>query len=886
MNQRPFSTRRSAAATLAGAAAATLVALSAISLQAAEVEAYTGRPFGVGRVTFAVASDGPVVPSEDERFTVESSDGRVLYPVLMDQPGRRLLRQLLEIESPRSETYYFLFRGDEPLDLNVFAPSRQALRVTPQTNPAAHRALLDQWWREYGNRWKSSRQNPQFPPVVENFLTVNLARRLGKPLPEPQGGLLALFTPKKTVWDELLLSESRQLAIDESLLAAAPPAAEGPQPLPPPMPWYDLVADDDVSGVEVEPIAAHVPAEAFYVRFGNFTNYLWFRNLSRKWQGDLANMILRRAIDRGGAKRIEQQLSLQESVLAQFLGPQVIEDVAMLGLDPFLSDGAAVGILFQAKNTPLLAQDLVRQRRTALAKFSDAVESTVRIADRDVSLIATPGGEVRSYYIADGDFHLVTTSKRLAQRFLLAGQGQQPLSASSGFRMVRARLTTDRTDAVFAYVGPEFFRELTSPAVWIESQRRARSAREGKLLTLARLQATAEAAAATTREELIAAGLLPAGFGERSDGSRLVENDGEVADSLRGKPGLFFPASEVEVGSVSSAESAAYRAFSSRFRQEVGQTPPIGVAISRVPLGEGGGESLSIDLVAAPLKDVKLGRLPDALGEPAVQRVPPVDGDLVHAEFVLDSPLPLSAGGEPHHLFLGVRDFRSPLVVERGRLAPGAPPAELVRMYVGAWPKPGGLLKFVLGEPTARDVEPTPGPSDTWQARRDDFLLISFKPDVVQQVLPQLATVDAEAPAQAWVDVADLTGTELSHTANALGYARSREASVAACRLMNTLSNQLRVPRDQARDVAERLMDGRFVCPLGGKYELTDVEGGAAQWTSTAIALQNRFLLAAPPEDFQLALLTWFLGLRAEMRLDADELTAHVEVDMAKSAVP
>ncbi|MBA3481681.1 MAG: hypothetical protein H0T51_07690 [Pirellulales bacterium] len=861
-------------------------ALTASHLEAAEVEAYSGAPFGVGRVTFGVSSDGPVVPLEDERFTVEAADGRVLYPVIMEQPTRRLLRRLLEIESPRSVTIYFLFRGDEPFKLKAFSPSEQTVSVTPRANPQGHRALLDQWWREYGNRWKDLRQDPQFPPVAENYLAANMARRLGFTLPEPSSGLFAAFAPKKTVWDELLITEAHQLTLDQSLLSDNQQDDKTPQPLPPPMPWYELAAAEDFSGAAVEPIAAHVPAEAFYLRFGNFTNYLWFRNLSRKWQGDLGNMIMRRGIERASTKRIEQQLSLKESVLGQFLGPQVISDVAIIGLDPYLDQGAAIGILFQAKNTPLLTQDLIRQRRAALTKFPDATETTVRIAERDVSLIATPSGEVRSYYIADGDFHLVTTSKRLAQRFILAGQGEQPLAASVGFLGVRQRLAMDRPDAVFAYVSPEFFRELTSPAIWIESQRRARAAREAKVLTLARLQATAEAVAATTRNELIAAGLLPTGFGARADGGELAESEKGFADSVHGTPGLFLPVSEMEVAAVTAEEAAAYRDFSNRFRQEVGQTPPIGIAVSRVPLPDGDGESLSIDVVATPLKDVKLGKIPDSLGDPSDQRVAPVEGDIIHAEFVLDSPLPLGAAAEPHHLFFGIRDFRSPLVVEHGRLAPGAPTAELIRMYVGTWPKPGGLFKLFFGEPTAQGPEPVQGLQDTWQARQDDFLLISFKPDVVKQVLPQLRMTPAAEPGQVWIDVAELAGSELSRTVSALGYMRSRDASVAACRLMNTLANQLHVPREECREVAEQLMDGKFVCPLGGEYQLVEVAGGAPMWTSTAITPQNRFLLTAPPENFELPLLSWFRGLRAEARLEDDEIIGHIEIDTAKSAMP
>ncbi len=134
--------------------------------------------------------------------------------------------------------------------------------------------------------------------------------------------------------------------------------------------------------------------------------------------------------------------------------------------------------------------------------------------------------------------------------------------------------------------------------------------------------------------------------------------------------------------------------------------------------------------------------------------------------------------------------------------------------------------------------------------------------------------------------MADLTGTQLSGVVNALGYSRSREASVAACRLMNNLANQLHVPRDRCREIGEELVDGEFVDPLGGEYQVVEVLGGQPAWTSTALAPQNQFLLTQPPADFQLPALTWFKGLRGQLRLDEAALSGHVEIDMAKSAVP
>jgi hypothetical protein len=39
---------------------------------------------------------------------------------------------------------------------------------------------------------------------------------------------------------------------------------------------------------------------------------------------------------------------------------------------------------------------------------------------------------------------------------------------------------------------------------------------------------------------------------------------------------------------------------------------------------------------------------------------------------------------------------------------------------------------------------------------------------------------------------------------------------------MNSLSTQLHVPPEQARELAEELVSGTFKCPLGGDYVLAD----------------------------------------------------------------
>ncbi len=868
-----------------------LLALGQYAQAAPRWEAYAGEPFGVGRVTVDVVRGEPALPLSDERFTVVEAGGRALYPVLKKAPVRRIIRRLLEIETPASVSIYFLFQGGEPYELQTYAPSKELISITPKRNPRAHRQLMDQWWNEYSGRLKNLQRDPEFPPVVENFITATLAWRLERKMPEAPSGLLPWNKKKVTAWDELFAGETYRLQLDRELAGGLPTQQQGDlQPLPNPIAWSPpSFSSEDLDEVPVEAIAAHVPEECFYLRFGTFTNYLWFRDLNKKWQGDLQNMILRRGIDSRAAQRIQQQLSLRESALAKILGPQVIEDVAIVGLDFDLAHGAAIGILFQAKNSFLLARDLNSKRREALEKFPDATETEVKIAEHDVSLIASPDGKVRSYYAQDGDFHLVTTSRSLVERFFRAGGGERSLALSDGFRHARRELPLERHDAVFAYVSSAFFQQWCAPENRIESRRRLRSDRELKLLELARFMAVAEGIPPAGHEDLIRAGLLPNGFGQRADGSQLQEDDGGGLDTRRGQSGYFLPLADMEeVDGASAEEVAAFRRFSARLREDIGQLSPLAAGIRRVPRGEnpGGHETMVADVRLLHTTGMKLGSWTKNLGEPNSERLAPVPDDVGSFEAVLDIPVPLIGGEkQPHHLFGGLRDFRSPLTVGRGVIKPDAPTTELIRGYLGAWPRPG-ILEIFGGRSPTTGVEPEQVGEQVWQAGRDEFLLLSFKPDVIEKVLPQLAIEPAERPAQIRLRIDDLTGKQIAETINALGYGRARETSAAASRLMNTLANQLHVPRPDCREVAERLVDGHFVCPLGGEYQLFEPPSGLLVWASSALPEANRFLLTDVPDDFQLPMLGWFRGLHGELHMADREMAIHLEIDLATGAIP
>src|SRR4051812_42384684 len=369
------------------------------------------------------------------------------------------------------------------------------------------------------------------------------------------------------------------------------------------------------------------------MRFGNFPNYLWYRDFMRHWQGDLGNMLVNQSIDRNNSERFQQQIAVGETKIARVMGPTVVHDVAIIGLDPYMRDGAAMGILFQANNSALLKNNLSGQRLDAKAQHQDAVEETVRIANHDVSYMHTPDGRLRSFYAIDGDFHLVASSRRLIERFYEAALGNNSLAASTEFADCRAAMPLTRDDTLFLFAPAAFFQDLASPHYRIELDRRLRSIGEMRSLTIAQLAANVEHRDAKSVDQLIAAELLPSGFARRTDGSKLMEvpapadknaairtkrtplasdlSNATFRDSLRGDPGWMTPIPDVPVERITPTESRRLADFQRGLRNDVGNLAPVCLALKRMDSpARKGWDRITADVRVAPFSQMPIARWP------------------------------------------------------------------------------------------------------------------------------------------------------------------------------------------------------------------------------------------------------------------------------------
>ncbi len=855
---------------------------------AAQVEAVAGQPFGVARISLPLPPEDVGLATAPSVYSASAADGRALYPAF----SQGFLRRLFGDGGPPPDrlTVSFLFRGSRPFDVTVRTPTPQIVRVNPRTVASRVQSrILRRWWLDYNAMFREQMRSEDHPPIVATYLTAMLARRLNLPAPfvsrwtsgedvsETRHSLEIIAGLERRRIDRL-----REVVGGSGSGPAVGPDADTLLPIPDGPRWRAPQAEPANDTVEIEAIAGHVPEECLYVRFGSFSNYLWLDDLLRQYGGDLSNLITARGFRPNLSERIQNQLAVKQSALAKILGPQVISDMALIGRDTFMREGAAVGILFEAR-IPVLGVDLSRQRADALQREKErgATEERIQIAGHPVSFVSTPDNRLRSFYAVDGNYHLVTTSRAIVERFYAAGQGDRPLGASPQFRAIRATVPGDRGDTLFTFLSSAFFQGLLSPQYQIELSRRLTAVTEMEAIKMARWAARTEGIVAESPDHLIAAQLLPVGFGQRCDGSGPIIAGDQMIDSLRGAEGSFLPVPDVRLRGASRLEVERYEAQAAEFTQQWRRMDPIYVAVRREPVeGVDGRERIRINASVAPLDETKYGRWMSVLGEPTTRRLVFPESNIVSLEASLRGGL-LLPQVPAHTMFLGILDH-VPLtepdptsllkLISIVRTTPG---------YLGAWPKPGFLdsLPFGLG-----------GQADAygfsqmlfgvWRWQGKGFSMLSSDKSILAHAAQTVSIEDGAPPAQVRIAIGDLSRARFARWIDAMEYERARQSSVGNVHFINLLEQQLRVPQSDSQRVARDLLNADLVCPLGGTYQLIQ-RGDSRVWHSNAWPDGLRYELAA---DYHATVLRWFRGLRARMTKTEDSLHFQAVVEMQRVA--
>ena len=796
------------------------------------------------------------------------------------------------------------------------------LPITPG-DPAVADDAIGRWWNQYTTAASQSRKAPAASSRIESYLVAMLAHQFGLPLPDwytadlnhPVTGRASAVAgaPDATEigYDALALlgggASIRERLFRRAAAGWESSPTDGPGtlsgsgafdgsgamlPTPPPLAFVPRTAAP-ITETEVEPLATMVPPECFYLRFGSFENFLWFKDLTARFGGDIASMVTVRSIADAGSSRLERQLNMQTSELSRTLGPSVIEDQAIIGTDLFFADGASIGILIRAKQPFLLRTSLGGERQKRAREQADTsltTETNFRgLGGRTVTLLANGSGTIRSFMTENDGTFFVTNSRYLMQRFLDVAGGQPSLAASPDFLLARSALPVVADHTVFAFLSPAFFEKLLSPQSMIELRRRQIAESRVAMVQLARAAADADGfgvagfSVAGDRSnlgigDLVRGGYLSDAMVSTVDQSGLVEiGDGEILDTRRGVVGTFKPVADTEVQSVTAAEANWYAEIRRAYDGQL-SPDPIVIGVRRAADADGS-DLVNVEAHVAPINLAAYGKYLEYLGPPTrtAMRFAPDDIASISAH----AKIPLL--GAPTHLFAAIKDTTPPdpdsfsgiLNIYRSlRVLPG---------YVGAWPQPSALDRLPLGLGLGSEVAPGIFRLLGGLYRYTDgaFSLLSFDPTILTSTLPFLESIQVDELAQARVQLNDLRGSRLEPWVNQRFYEADVKRSVAGAQLLSVVERQFDVDPAVAPELAASVLGGRLQCPLGGDYQFDPVTNAfvSTAWNGPGppATYPNGYL--APP-------LRWFAGGGASLLLDGSRLSIEADLRIRPDAPP
>ncbi len=828
-----------------------------------------------GRILFPISSDVRVrVARPSERPVPRPGNGRLI--------GRlgNLIREITGRRRDESVTIArrvtFLIRGAAPLQIRLLDSQLEVGRyeIQPRQDQVVYQQLSQQWWTTYSDAAKRQMDLGDYPPWVENYLVAMLGGRLGVALPQwftdgeenddPLIGTFKLLAGTESIAETFF---RRAVAGDFDNSPAARPLPAGPI-------WKANTYPQLPGEPDIEPLASRVPPECCYIRYGDFTNFLWFKDLIDEFGGDISRMVTLRGIDEQTTARLEYQLALTFNQLTRMLGPTIIEDQALVATDLFLSEGASIGVVMKAKNAFLLRTTVNADRAKRASADPTVTLANVKIGDQTASLLSSGDNSIRCFMAESDGYFFFSNSEYLVGRFFEVSAGKPSLASTKGFKLARQLMPLERKDTIFAYLPSEMLRGLVAPKYMIEMRRRLHAKSDIALLQLARLAAGAHGLPSTGIQELIESGFLPEGFGARSDGSGVVEVGTDSVDTLRGARGYFLPIADIEIDQVNQQESNWYSKIAKEYSERFSQIDSIMVGLQRIPM-ENGIEQISLHAEIAPLTPKKFGWIAEQLAPPTRVSMKFAPDDIVAVQAHVES----EQIGPATHLFLAVKDTVPPQPDEFDGVINTFRSIKELPAYLGAWPRPGAIDRLPLGLGRGRRMGDGVSKllGGIYRYADESYGVLSFYPDILQRTINNLEAVDVETPANVRVRIGNLTGSKLQGWINQQLYTQAAKGSLAGANFLNMMTRQLRVLPSQALQRAESILGGRLQCPLGGQFQFNEPTG---LWVSTA--WQAPSPPAAPPQNYLSPLLTWFRGAQATLAQYSDRLVIDATVNVQR----
>lgn len=316
-----------------------------------------------------------------------------------------------------------------------------------------------------------------------------------------------------------------------------------------------------------EPLARATPAEFYFARVKTFAKFLELLDWISEWGQPAADLLDSHAEDRATVQRYEDELGLERSGLSRVLGPSVIEDVAVVGSDPYVHEGSDVTLIFRVKSVPAFETGLAAALNSRSHGHGELKQTTFEHEGVKVNVSRSADGRVRRHRASVGGYELVSNSPNALRRVITTIQGRHPsLANEPDFRYMLAREGDVENDAL-AYVGDSFVAAVTGPKQKIAEARRQ--------IALAELSAPGYAAllagwldgnVPSSQAALLQSGWLEKSELRHGDGAPIAFEPSVGASSAHGAPAALEPLIDrPEVVKVRPEEQQAYTSFANSY---------------------------------------------------------------------------------------------------------------------------------------------------------------------------------------------------------------------------------------------------------------------------------------------------------------------------------
>ncbi len=378
-----------------------------------------------------------------------------------------------------------------------------------------------------------------------------------------------------------------------------------------------------------ERLAKATPAEFYFLRVRDFAAFLDLASIADSWGTPTLDVLDGRIQDRDLRKRYQTQLALEQGELARTFGPSVIDELALVGSDPYLVEGSDLTLIFRVKSGLLFDGALGKSLSSFAAQHPGGDTQKFTHEGVEVTVTRSADGEIRRHRASVDGLELVSNSPGAIKRVISAIHGKVPrLADEPDFSYMLARdADRDPHAQLLAFAGDRFVETVIGPAQKIKEAERA--------LALAELSRPGYAAllygflnghAPASVRDLVRENLLSAAD-LQPNGVAAGWSPGLTARSTRGSSLDALPLIDSpEVKLVTNAERMGYDYFARSYESEWSDyVDPFAVRVERAA-APGGGTQIDGELRVLPLLRREYREYTNSVGNAHVDPGPIPDG--------------------------------------------------------------------------------------------------------------------------------------------------------------------------------------------------------------------------------------------------------------------